>query len=917
MPSNKGQTPLALLDGMIDGLCRDVPDGVLNEVLIEEPTLTRLLGTTKCHLGGCVSELLGASLVPTNVSGMIRIHLGPNGVHALKLARAGLEALYDALGPKIYEFDAVTQLSAYRRMASWPLQDFVKNAKYWTAYPMARMLNGGKDASTSESLTPLPPCPPASFCPTKPTLTSVPVTERNTLGEVVPVMENVRGTLVPKMTTVPSLGFGPSLLYSGALKRCLKNRLTSFCRRNLSLALTLLQGVKRGCEQVPASFIHETMLKHRAALTKIPRYSWFFESEFEPLFQRFYQSMHPVKPALYEASTSASFEAPRSAGGAREFLRKELAGVSLEYPILSESLLEQYEYRPGEVREIRGQTPPTFTEIRERIVHRGVMQDPKAWYDPGLSAHTTAVREKYANALDHLGPIQLEPEPDLESLLTEEELSLWKRSRPARSPASGPKPPLESNVMVSGVLEPLKVRLITKGESWKYWFSRFYQKHLWHDLQRHPQFIATGRPINICDFHDLVAREKKLGLHFPLWVSGDYSAATDNVKIGYTKMAFEASLRASHTSEDLASLLRSVLYEQTINYPKKEGIDPVRQSNGQLMGSTLSFPILCAINLVAYWSALERYLGRQVALDDLPVLLNGDDILFRTDRAFYAIWMEAALEMGFELSLGKNYVHDRFFTINSEGFMWTGETATRTAEITPVPFLNIGLLMGQAKVTARLSMKLRPIWDFYNEVIDGAHSKVRAHHRFLHYHREVIEKLTNRGEYNLFISQTFGGLGFKLDPEVKAAGGPGGAPVHFTPFQRRFGGYLKSLAYNRYEGEFERFPLWRGLVSPTKVKGAVRHVFHQGSFVSKDRMCPRQEFESLASDPSETLKMPLAITRVNPDEAGLQVRRPKKKTLAAFRAVKPTATRPSNLLRDFHVVVEVHEHAEPAVPTSN
>ena len=131
-------------------------------------------------------------------------------------------------------------------------------------------------------------------------------------------------------------------------------------------------------------------------------------------------------------------------------------------------------------------------------------------------------------------------------------------------------------------------------------------------------------------------------------MSGDYSAATDNLKIDYTKCAFEAFLDVIGKDSDESEILRQVLYEHEVHYgpqmikfneelrkldPSLTSLDPFKQQNGQLMGSVLSFPILNVCNFVAYWISLERYMG--VTYKDpwkLPVLTNGDDILFRTNE---------------------------------------------------------------------------------------------------------------------------------------------------------------------------------------------------------------------------------------------------------------------------------------------
>jgi hypothetical protein len=240
---------------------------------------------------------------------------------------------------------------------------------------------------------------------------------------------------------------------------------------------------------------------------------------------------------------------------------------------------------------------------------------------------------------------------------------------------------------VGAVLEPLKVRLITKGEALPYWVSRHWQKELWKYLQSFPQFVLTGTPVRESHLNDLLEREKYLALPWdgtPSLVSGDYSAATDTLKQSWTATCFESSLsKLDETGLPIDEIikyrevLRSVLYSQEVSYPaefekmaEEKGLDlkPFLQKNGQLMGSVLSFPILCYVNLVCYWQALEQRFHRKFNPRHLPVLVNGDDILFRADSELYRLWKKSISEAGFELSLGKNYIHPKVCCICSEFF---------------------------------------------------------------------------------------------------------------------------------------------------------------------------------------------------------------------------------------------------------
>lgn len=131
--------------------------------------------------------------------------------------------------------------------------------------------------------------------------------------------------------------------------------------------------------------------------------------------------------------------------------------------------------------------------------------------------------------------------------------------------------------------------------------------------------------------------------------------------------------------------------------------------NGQLMGSPLSFPVLCAINFVAYKTALRRYVtdkgGDWSKAENmpLPVRVDGDDILFKTNPEFYEnYWKPAILAIRFTLSAGKNYVSSAFLTVNSEA--WRPLSGGRFEKI---DYLNTGLVYSGPKGGMRPPMSKR------------------------------------------------------------------------------------------------------------------------------------------------------------------------------------------------------------------
>jgi hypothetical protein len=551
---------------------------------------------------------------------------------------------------------------------------------------------------------------------------------------------------LPEMPTGYLESVPNPLIFTGRLKRFLRTRLIHKSRKNAEIWWSVLQGVKRGAHEAPSHFVFESYLKHRRKLTKAPTNT--IHPKFIEKVHQFLENYDAPKPQLYEVSTSASYDTTRDDGGQRDDVRQWLKHT--------------FGYT-NELEKVK-----LSNKVSMQAYGPDIPKDRKGKYD-----FESVVEEAHKDFTP--GPLQVE---------------------------------------VHGILEPLKVRLITKGESVPYWLARSCQKAMWNYLQNYETFVATGRPLEDQDLNDLINKrtkfQEKHNLRFDSWVSGDYSGATDGVDIRCTALIFENILKRSPYSDKYKDLLRLVIYKQELNYPpcevrkeipcdlklamrklnrdktikRKYDVEtrqvlPAVQETGQLMGSVLSFPILCIINLVSYWISMEEYLGKELTFEELPVLINGDDILFPSNSSHYDIWKDMIKSVGFSLSIGKNYIHKDLFTINSIMFHESNNQVTR------YKFFNVGLLTGKAKVTGRANLQDKPIWDWYAEVIDGATDKVRAHRRFLHYHRSTIDRLTYDGSQNLFISRWYGGCGFKLDPEVANH-------VAFTTYQRRRAFFYRS-----------------------------------------------------------------------------------------------------------------------------
>jgi hypothetical protein len=491
-----------------------------------------------------------------------------------------------------------------------------------------------------------------------------------------------------------------------------------------------------------------------------------------------------VFPALssIEGSTKACVENSRQNGGAREFLRHLIAEYHGVTPDV-ESLVSMFNPNGSQVFEEKG-LPPLSPEDWRILVR----------------SFTPAVSRSYLPL-----PVQ---EILMEFFLDHPEAENFPTAR------------------VAEVLEPLKVRLITAMNAVRSHVSRPIQRALWKFLRSSPVFQLIGEPITEALIQDLVTRHLNRGGGEDPFVSGDYSAATDGLDIRLSKVFLEEFL--NHLDEEdqpFRAEISSILYEQVIIYPPWTGIAPILQKNGQLMGSVLSFPILCLANLFAYIQSLpdrETVLRSRRLMDRLPVLINGDDILFRSSDAHYSKWLHEIGRVGFVPSVGKNFRHPRFFTVNSipieyrpasTPFQFWSKMSWADMEEFPAPwaistvpsisirgFLNVGLLTGQAKLTGRDTLGALPLSGWHAGAVLEALNPSQAHKWFLKYHRSTIQQQTRFGSttLNIFAHPLLGGLGFTV---------PLGIEPRFSPEQRRLAQSLYLSASYSYEGQESDYSL--------------------------------------------------------------------------------------------------------------
>nr|UJQ92771.1 MAG: putative RNA-dependent RNA polymerase [Narnaviridae sp.] len=233
-------------------------------------------------------------------------------------------------------------------------------------------------------------------------------------------------------------------------------------------------------------------------------------------------------------------------------------------------------------------------------------------------------------------------------------------------------------VQAIAIKEPLKVRMITKAEAETKVLQPF-QWALFEYLKTQPQFSLTHGVSRGFDgeFEDKLAWIYRIESEIQsilsrssdedeLWLSGDYSSATDDFPMSVTNALIEGIL--SQISHEPTKMW--VRYEVSPHHIRYPGGKVGKQTCGQLMGSLLSFPLLCFLN---------DYVISRSGFKKGSYMINGDDVVARGTLSNILRWKELCPKVNLTLSQGKNFVHPKFCTVNSQLF-WEG-TVQHTGKV--------------------------------------------------------------------------------------------------------------------------------------------------------------------------------------------------------------------------------------------
>ena len=205
--------------------------------------------------------------------------------------------------------------------------------------------------------------------------------------------------------------------------------------------------------------------------------------------------------------------------------------------------------------------------------------------------------------------------------------------------------------------EPLKCRIITKAES-DVKALQPLQRALFDYMSEQPQFCLThgvtrGEDDILQKVEWIHRIEKKIQClnktEEGFYLSGDYDAATDNFPMSVTQALVEG-LCSEIDHEPTRDWLQYEVRPHRIVYPNGPP-GGFTQTSGQLMGSLVSFPLLCFLN---------DFTMEESGFAEGSYLINGDDVVGHGSMESIETWRSLAPKVGLSLSKGKNFIDKNF-----------------------------------------------------------------------------------------------------------------------------------------------------------------------------------------------------------------------------------------------------------------
>jgi len=347
--------------------------------------------------------------------------------------------------------------------------------------------------------------------------------------------------------------------------------------------------------------------------------------------------------------------------------------------------------------------------------------------------------------------------------------------------------------------------MVTKNEAGGSFLALPLQDYMFRSIQKHPTFFFSCHTTE--EGREVFDRTLNYN-----WIqnSGDFESATDLFCPSWSKRIVERVCNRLCLSPLYTRAMVNLVGEVDLF----NGLDPLSRTQvGQMMGNPLSFPLLCVINAAIYLTSIQISSREMIGLSllDLPVLINGDDIVFSIPEASWVLdWINVVGKLGLKVSTSKTGVSREWFSLNSRVFTHASQKCQQImAPLCP-------LLIGNRDRPTRLviedaSIKVRPAvpqGKRVGEISDEVNYSVFG----IRHHRSSLIRLAlgYRGiDYEStpfcpFYTVKNGGLGIEPDLVTK----PGG----FGYKQFRVRGYditqkqnsIAQMATSEMEPSFER-----------------------------------------------------------------------------------------------------------------
>jgi hypothetical protein len=328
-----------------------------------------------------------------------------------------------------------------------------------------------------------------------------------------------------------------------------------------------------------------------------------------------------------------------------------------------------------------------------------------------------------------------------------------------------------------GLLESLKIRVITKGPPLLNTYLKPLQMHLWNVMHRHPAFQLTGTPVNEWIIQERMGANLKSGQSF---VSVDYEDATNGLFSSYSLCAVKAISKAVCLDDD-GIIKKTELFERSLvgHLIEDESGVQKKQTRGQLMGSITSFVVLCVINAAILRWVKELDENRIFTLRDSGILVNGDDGLLKLSPQGFRFWQQISAFCGLKPSVGKVYQSNEFCNINSTNYVYDrrghnrefvradGTKVDRLCHFSATPFLRMSLYYGlqRSSGVVQSGSNLSSLGAQARDLIAGCPSFIQSSvlRGWMSNHSKTLHSLGRPW----FIPEWLGGLGLPVlaDPD--------------------------------------------------------------------------------------------------------------------------------------------------------